>query len=118
MQTIEDLLAKEGLQHGEPFAGADQHIEGQLPLAIFDDTEYESRNPEGWINKTPGAPPAPGRVAMPSSDGNFAFQDCLVVDHNQQHNSFLVQLASDQSASGMATEPTNNSVGSLLAHQS
>lgn len=118
MQSIEDLLAKEGLQHGEPFASADQHIEGQLPLAIFDDTEYESRNPEGWISKTLEAPPAPGRVAMPSSNGNFAFQNCLVVDYNQQHNSFLVQLASDQSGSGMATEPANICVGCLLAHQS
>ena len=106
MQTIEDLLAKEGLQPGEPFAGADQHIGGQLPLAIFDDTEYESRNPEGWISRTPGAPPAPGRVAMPSSNGNFAFQDCLVVDYNQQHNSFLVQLASDPDGSGNVTQPT------------
>lgn len=102
MQDIEELLAKEGLHPGEPFAGGDQHIEGQLPLAIFDDTEYESRNPEGWISKAPGAPPAPGRVAMPSSDGIFAFQDCTVLDYNQHSNSFLVQLALGQRDSGMA----------------
>lgn len=93
MQDVEELLAKEGLRAGEPFVGADQLTDGQLPLAIFDDTEYESRNPEGWISKLAGSPPAPGRVAMPSSDGSFAFQDCAVVDYNQQQNSFLVQLA-------------------------
>ena len=103
MQDIEELLAKEGLHPGEPFAGADQHMGGQLPLAIFDDTEYESRNPDGWVSKDPGAPPAPGRVAMPSSNGSFAFQDCTVVDYNQQHNSFLVQLTSGRNVSGKQT---------------
>ena len=102
MQDMEELLAKEGLRPGEPFACADQRTDGQLPLAIFDDTEYESRKPEGWISKLPGAPAAPGRVAMPSSDGSFAFQDCVVVDYNQQQNSFLVQLTTDKSSSGKA----------------
>ena len=107
VQDMEELLAKEGLRPGEPFASADQPTEGQLSLAIFDDTEYESRNPEGWISKLPGAPPAPGRVAMPSSDGRFAFQDCVVVDYNQQQNSFLVQLTTDKSSSGKAKLPSN-----------
>lgn len=107
MQDVEELLAKEGLRPGEPFAGVDQLAEGQLPLAIFDDTKYESRNPGGWISKLPGAPPAPGRVAMPSGDGSFAFQECNVVDYNQQQNSFLVQLASDKGASGKAKLSSN-----------
>ena len=107
MQGIEELLAKEGLRPGEPFAGADQLTEGQLPLAIFDDTDYESRNPEGWISNLPGAPPAPGRVAMPVGNGSFAFQDCNVVDYNQQQNSFLVQVASDTGAPGKAKLPSN-----------
>lgn len=106
MQDVEELLAKEGLHPGEPFAGPEQLPGGQLPLAIFDDTEYESRNPEGWISKLAGAPPAPGRVAMPSSDGSFAFQDCAVVDYNQQQNSFLVQLAPDNHDSGKAKVPS------------
>ena len=100
MQDIEELLTKEGLDPGQPFIGADQHIDGKLPLAIFDNTEYESRKPEGWVSKAPGAPAAPGRVAMPCGDGSFAFQDCIVVDYNQQQNTYLVQLTADTHAPG------------------
>ncbi|KAL0019092.1 hypothetical protein WJX77_000912 [Trebouxia sp. C0004] len=78
MQDVEELLAKEGLDRGQPFTGSEQHLDGMLPLAIFDDTEYESRDPQGWVCKEPGAPAAPGRVAIPSDDGSHTFQDCTV----------------------------------------
>ena len=97
MQDVEELLAKEGLDYGEPFTGFKHHLGGMLPLAIFDDTEYESRDPEGWVCKEPGAPAAPGRVAMPSDDGGFSFQDCMVLDYNEQKNTYLVQLMVDGS---------------------
>ena len=103
MQDIEELLAKEGLNPGQPFIGTDQESDGRLPLAVFDDTEYESRSAQGWVSKSPGAPPAPGRVAMPSENGSFAFQDCSVMDFDQQQNSYLVQLTSDEHSSGEAS---------------
>ena len=102
MQDIEELLAKEGLNPGQPFIGSDQESDGRLPLAIFDDTEYESRRPQGWVSKSPGAPPAPGRVAMPAGNGSFAFQDCTVIDFDQQQNSYLVQLTSGKYSSSEA----------------
>ncbi len=92
MQDVEELLAKEGLDRGQPFTGSEQHLDGMLSLAIFDDTEYESRDPQGWVCKEPGAPAAPGRVAMPSDDGSYTFQDCTVLDYNEQKNTYLVQL--------------------------
>lgn len=101
MQDVEELLAKEGLEHGQPFIGNDQQLDGMLPLAIFDDTEYESRDPQGWVCKQPGAPAAPGRVAMPSDDGSYSFQDCTVLDYNQLQNTYLVQLITETYGLGM-----------------
>ncbi len=103
MQDVEELLAKEGLDSGQPFTGSEQHLDGMLPLAIFDDTEYESRDPQGWVCKEPGAPAAPGRVAMPSDDGSYTFQDCTVLDYNEQKNTYLVQLMVAGYGSGSAT---------------
>lgn len=103
MQSVEELLAKEGLDRGQPFTGSEQHLDGMLPLAIFDDTEYESRDPHGWVCKERGAPAAPGRVAMPSDDGSYTFQDCMVLDFNEQKNMYLVQLTMPGSGSGSAT---------------
>jgi hypothetical protein len=103
MQDVEELLAKEGLDRGQPFTGSEQHLDGMLPLAIFDDTEYESRDAQGWVCKEPGAPAAPGRVAMPSDDGSYTFQDCTVLDYHEQKNTYLVQLMVPGYGSGSAT---------------
>ena len=103
MQDVEELLAKEGLDRGQPFTGSEQHLDGLLPLAIFDDIEYESRDPQGWVCKEPGAPAAPGRVAMPTDDGSYTFQDCTVLDYNEQKNMYLVQLMVPGSGSGLTT---------------
>ena len=111
MQKVEDLLVKEGLDQKQTFTGLNQQLDGMLPLAIFDDTEYESRDPHGWVCKEPGAPAAPGRVAMPSIDGTYSFRDCTVLDYNEQQHTYLVQLTTEPGASLLTSEsdaPSNS----------
>ena len=111
MQKVEDLLVKEGLDQKQTFTGLNQQLDGMLPLAIFDDTEYESRDPHGWVCKEPGAPAAPGRVALPSADGTYSFRDCTVLDYNEQQHTYLVQLKTDPGASLSTSEsdaPSNS----------
>ena len=95
MQKVEDLLVKEALNHSQTFTGISRQLDGMLRVAIFDYTEYESRDPHRWVCKEPGAPAAPGRVAMPSADGTYSFKDCTVLDYDQQENTYLVQLETE-----------------------
>lgn len=46
-QNIEELLKAEGIDYSQPTTTS--KYENYLPLEIFDDTEYDPRTPEEWI---------------------------------------------------------------------
>ena len=99
MQDIQELMAREGVD--QPFTAVDEHSDGLLSLSTFDNTSYESRDPSGWVCQDAGAPSAPGRVAMPAAKGNFQYEECVVLNFNQQLNTYLVKLVSAQDNTGI-----------------
>lgn len=101
MHDVQTLMAREGFE--QPFTAVDENVDGLLALSSFDDTSFETRDPSGWVCQDPGAPPAPGRVAMPAEKGTYAFQDCVVLNFNQQQNMYLVKLAAGQKEPGRFT---------------
>ena len=42
---------------------------------------------------------------MPAEKGTYAFQDCVVLNFNQQQNMYLVKLAADQKEPGTCSFP-------------
>ena len=94
-------MAREGI--AQPFTAIDENSDGLLSLSAFDDTVYETRDPSGWVCQDTGAPPAPGKVAMPGAKGVFQYEACVVLNFNQQQNTYLVKLASAQDDTGMCS---------------
>lgn len=99
MQDVQELISKEGVD--QPFTAVDENSDGLLSLSTFDDTVYETRDASGWVCQDSGAPPAPARVAMPAK-GTFQYEDCVVLNSNQQLNTYLVKLASASDDTGLA----------------
>lgn len=101
MQDLQELLSREGVEN--PFSAVDEHSDGLLSLSTFDDTVYETRDASGWVCQDLGAPAAPGKVAMPAVKGTFQYEDCVVLNFNQELNTYLVRLASAADDTGMHT---------------
>lgn len=68
-QSLPALLEKEGvdLSPAAQTATGDLAVEQMLALETFDDTEYESRLPQEWVPKRPGAPKTPAKVSWGST---------------------------------------------------
>ncbi|KAF8071068.1 Dnah1 [Scenedesmus sp. PABB004] len=88
-QSIAELVARKGLDPAA-LAGEPDWRE----VEVFDDTTFESREPEQWVPRIPGIPKASARVAVGGGDGGggLAWLDCTVLDHDAPRNRYLVQL--------------------------
>jgi dynein heavy chain len=79
----------------------------QLPIEVFDDTSYETRNPQEWLeiarspdNESSRFLPALGiRSVRPKSGGDetFTIEPCRVIDWNAKANQLRVYWGAKQS---------------------
>eukprot|EP00879_Flechtneria_rotunda_P028244 GHRR01030336.1.p1 GENE.GHRR01030336.1~~GHRR01030336.1.p1 ORF type:complete len:375 (+),score=131.41 GHRR01030336.1:177-1301(+) len=86
-QNISDLVVKEGidLQQLSSQAVNWAHVE------VFDDTTFESRNPEQWVPRIPGIPTSQAKVALLRMDGTLSWVESTVLDYERNTNRYLVQ---------------------------
>lgn len=99
-----DLMPKEdinmsvnltGLSNGEPAP-----FPAFLPLHIFDDTEYDSRTPDEWMNlgvMDGEAKPVPGKALLPTTRtaegfGNYQWIDVGALSYDKNKEEYLVQI--------------------------
>ncbi|KAG1679690.1 hypothetical protein FOA52_006209 [Chlamydomonas sp. UWO 241] len=94
-QDVAQLVAKEGMP--------DAPRPSVLALDAFDNTEFESRLPAGWVPRTAGVAPTPARVAVQQPDGAWAWQQCEVVGYDDASgaDTYLVRMVgADGGAAG------------------
>lgn len=94
-QDIDMTVNLTGLSNGEsaPFPSF-------LPLHIFDDTEYDTRTPEEWVNLgviNGEQKPVPGKALIPTTRSTEGFADYEWIDvgalsYDKEKEEYLVQI--------------------------
>lgn len=83
-QDIAQLVHQMGLP--------DAPTKTKLDLAVFDNTDYETRLPVGWVPRVPGVAPTPARIAVPQPNGSSVWKEGRVVDFDVVRHSASASL--------------------------
>lgn len=97
-QDINELLVESGINYAK-YNVEMNHQTGQksyLPLDVFDDTEYEARNPEDWITlgtDKDGVCSIPAKALFFDADGKGTFKPCRVTAWDPTEKKFTLVWA-------------------------
>lgn len=89
-QDINALLESNGFNAAEELNS--KRPRTALHVAVFDNTDYESRTPQEWVPKQAGVPAAPAKVATFDAAGVCSWRECSVVDYNADKNMYVVRV--------------------------
>lgn len=70
--------------------------QSSFDLANFDDCEFETRVPSGWIPSNSTSTPPLAKAAKLCGDGSWLWQNCTVHDYEEENNLCLVQYIGEK----------------------